>query len=106
MKTNIGVEVKAPEKKCEDIRCPFHGSLSTYGRTFTGTVASDKMSRTVSVVWERRVHIPKYERYEKRRSKVKAHNPDCMNAKEGDKVTIIQCRPISKTKQFVVIERQ
>ncbi len=105
MKENIGIEVKAPEKACTDKHCPFHGSLSVHGRIFTGEVVSDRMSKSVSVMWERTIYVPKYERYEKKRSKVKAHNPECIDAKKGDKVKIMQCRPISKTKHFVVIEK-
>jgi small subunit ribosomal protein S17 len=52
----------------------------------------------------RRVYVPKYERYLNRRSKVKAHNPVEISAKEGDTVIIKECRPISKTKKFVVVE--
>lgn len=78
--------------------------LSIRGRKFTGTVVSDKMSKTVTVEWERRKYIPKYERYEKRRTKVKAHNPEEIDAKVGDKVIIAETRPISKTKNFVVIK--
>ncbi len=77
---------------------------SVRGKSFTGTVVSAKMHRTVVVEWERRVLIPKYERYEKRRSKISAHNPDELNAKEGDLVRIKETRPVSKTKNFVVIE--
>lgn len=93
------------ETKCKDRNCPFHGSLKTRGRIFTGTVVSDRMHRTVVVQWERRHYLPKYERYEKRRTKLKAHNPSCINAKEGDTVKIAECRPLSKTKNFVVIEK-
>jgi small subunit ribosomal protein S17 len=78
--------------------------LKVHGREFVGVVTSDKMSRTVTVAWDRRQFIPKYERYEKKLSKVKAHNPESINAKEGDKVRIKECRPLSKTKNFVVIE--
>lgn len=79
-------------------------TISTRGRTFTGTVIRDKMSKTVTVEWERRKYIPKYERYEKRRTRVKAHNPENINAKEGDIVKIKETRPLSKTKNFIVIE--
>jgi small subunit ribosomal protein S17 len=48
--------------------------------------------------------IAKYERYEKRRSKIHAHNPSCLDAKAGDRVKIAECRPISKTKSYVVVE--
>ncbi len=65
---------------------------------------SDKAQRTVTVEWNRRVYVPKYERYQKKRSKVKAHNPEEIDAKEGDEVIIKECRPISKTKKFIVVE--
>lgn len=78
--------------------------ISTRGRKFTGKVISDKMSKTVTVQWERRKYIPKYERYEKRRTKVKAHNPEEINAKKGDFVIIMETRPLSKTKNFIVTQ--
>lgn len=77
---------------------------STRGKTFTGKVIADKMSRTVVVEWERKHFVSKYQRYEKRRTKVKAHNPEDINAKTGDLVTIAQTRPISKTKNFIVVK--
>ena len=79
-------------------------SLSLRGRTFVGTVISARMQKTVTVEWERKHFLKKYERYEKRKSKVKAHNPESVNAKEGDVVKIMECRPISKTKNFIVVE--
>ncbi len=78
--------------------------LKLRGRTFVGAVISSKMQKTVAVEWERRHYLKKYERYEKRRSRVKAHNPASINAKEGDIVRIMECRPLSKTKNFVVVE--
>lgn len=78
-------------------------TIKTRGRTFTGVVTSDKMSKTVTVRWERRHYIPKYERYEKRKSIVKAHVPEGMELVVGDIVAIKETRPISKTKNFIVI---
>jgi len=78
--------------------------LSLRGRIFEGKVISDKMHKTVTVEWERRKFVPKFERYEKRRTKVKAHNPESINAKTGDLVIIMETRPLSKTKNFIVIE--
>ena len=101
---NIGIDVKLPKQKCDDKNCPFHGNLTCRGRFFTGTVVSDKMRKTVVAEWIRRHYIKKYERYEKRRTKMKVHNPTCINAKEGDIVSIIECRPLSKTKNFVIVE--
>lgn len=92
------------EKTCNDKNCPNHGTLSLRGRIFTGTVVSDRMSKTAVVEWPRTHYLTKYERYEKRRTKLKVHNPECINAKEGHKVKIAECRPLSKTKNFVIIE--
>lgn len=91
-------------KDCEDAHCPLHRGLSARGRTFVGTVIDAKMQRTASVQWNRVYFRPKYERYEKRRTRVKAHNPDCINARKGDIVEISECRPVSKTKKFVIMK--
>ncbi|MAH33380.1 30S ribosomal protein S17 [archaeon] len=90
--------------KCEDSNCPVHGRLKCRGRSFTGTVISTRMQKTAVVEWERRNYLRKYERFEKRRSKVMAHNTVCINAKEGDIVKIMECRPLSKSKNFVIVE--
>ena len=103
-KKGIGLEGVKADKSCSDKNCPFHGNLTVHGRILTGIVTSDKMSKTVIVAWARRVYVPKYERYEKRRSSVKVHNPSCINAKKGDLVRIFESRPLSKTKHFVVVE--
>lgn len=79
-------------------------NISLRGQEFVGTVISAKAHRTVTVSWNRRRFVPKYERYEKRRSKVAAHNPDHIAAQEGDVVRIRGSRPLSKTKHFVVTE--
>ncbi len=102
---NIGIEAKPPEKTCKDVKCPWHGKLPIRGRVFVGKVVSDKASKTVIVRWDYHHYIPKYERYERRHTKVAAYNPECINAKEGDIVKIAECRPLSKTKKFVVIEK-
>ena len=95
-----------PKETCTDNVCPFHGSLRVHGRQFIGRVTSDKMSKTITVEWDRRRFVPKYERYAKARSKIKAHNPPCINAKEGDVVKVMETRPLSKTKNFVVMQVQ
>jgi small subunit ribosomal protein S17 len=77
--------------------------LSTRGRSFTGIVISNRMAKTVTVEWERRKYVPKYQRYEKRRTRVKAH--DEIGVKVGERVEIVETRPISKTKNFLVIRK-
>ncbi len=103
---DIGLNVKVPEKECDDVNCPFHGSLPVRGQILEGKVVSDKAPKTVVVLRSYLKEIAKYERYEKRRSRIHAHNPPCINAKVGDIVKIAECRPLSKTKSFVVVEKR
>ena len=104
MTKDIGLDVKVPDKECNDVNCPFHGNLPVRGQVFTGSVVSSKMSATLVVKRTFEKLVTKYERYEKRQSKLHAHNPPCIDAKEGDIVKVAECRPLSKTKKFVVIE--
>ena len=72
-------------------------------RTVVGRVVSDKMDKTVSVAVERLIKHPVYGKYIRRTTKVLAH--DASNeCKEGDRVTISECRPISKTKSWTVVD--
>lgn len=102
---NIGIKTEFPKTKCEDRNCPFHGSLRVRNKTIQGTVLSTKMQKTAIVGWEWICFLKKVERYEKRITKVKAHSPLCIDAKEGDIVRIAQCRPLSKSKNYVIIEK-
>ncbi|KAA3629671.1 MAG: 30S ribosomal protein S17 [Proteobacteria bacterium] len=72
-------------------------------RTLTGRVVSNKMDRTITVLVERREPHPIYGKYIRRSTKLHAHdaNNEC---NEGDTVTIEQCRPISKTKAWCLVE--
>jgi len=103
---NIGIESAAHEKvpKSNDPKDPFFGALKVRGRIFTGTVISDRMQKTATIEWPRRKFNKKYERFEVRRTRVKAHNPESIGARTGDTVTIAETRPLSKTKTFVIIK--
>ena len=94
-------------KKEKQSKVFYKGGKPIYlrGRVFEGIVVSDKMQNTVTIEWPRIAYIPKYERYEKKRSRVHAHNPVEISAKVGDKVKIAECRQIAKTVSFVVIEK-
>ena len=72
-------------------------------RTIEGRVVSNKMAKTVTVLLERQVPHPLYGKIVRRSTKVHAHdeNGQC---KEGDLVRIAECRPLSKTKNWRVIE--
>ncbi|MBW1742746.1 MAG: 30S ribosomal protein S17 [Deltaproteobacteria bacterium] len=102
---NIGVDVPPPKEFCEDPNCPFHGTLPVRGQTMDVIVVSDKMQKSAVVKREYFHPIKKYERLEKRTSKFMVHSPTCVGAASGDKVKIIECRPLSKTKSFVIIQR-
>jgi len=90
---------------CKDNHCSTHGSVRTHGRALTATVTSARAQKTATVELERRYFVPKYERYERRKTKLSAHNPDCIDAKPGDIVRLVECRPISKTKHFIITEK-
>ena len=99
------ITAKKPKKTCNDVDCPFHGTLSLRGHTLEGIVVSDKMEKTIIVRRDYLNYVPKYKRYERRRSNVAAHSPPCLNIKTGDRVRLAECRSISKTVSFVVIEK-
>lgn len=75
----------------------------TGGKVFSGVVVSDKMKDTIVVAVTRYVKHPKYKKFQKLLKKYHAH--DAGNTKAiGDKVQIKECKPISKTKRFELIE--
>ena len=69
----------------------------------TGRVISNKMDKTITVLLERRVKHPIYGKFIRRSTKVHAHdeNNEC---REGDTVVVQQCRPLSKTKTWQLVE--
>jgi small subunit ribosomal protein S17 len=72
-------------------------------RTVSGVVLSDKMDKTATVMIERKVKHPLYGKYIKRSTKLHVHdeNNDCGI---GDTVSITECRPMSKTKSWTLVE--
>lgn len=101
---DIGVDVQAPAAECSDPHCPFHGGFPVRGQVIDGQVVSTRMERSARVQREYLRYVPKYERYEKRTSSYNVHAPPCLNVQVGDRVKIMECRPLSKTVSFVVIE--
>jgi small subunit ribosomal protein S17 len=71
-------------------------------RTLTGTVLSNKMDKTITVVVERLIKHPTYGKYVRRSTKLLAHdeNNEC---NEGDTVAIVQCRPLSRRKSWTLV---
>ncbi len=101
----IKVEANVLSKKCDDKKCPIHNGLSLRGRVFRGKVVSKDTHKTARVQLSRIRPVRKYERFEHRTSKFSVHNPLCLDCNVGDDVKIVECRPISKTKKFVIIEK-
>lgn len=78
---------------------------NTTRKQLSGTVVSDKMTKTVTVLVNRFVKHAKYGKFMNISKKYKAHDEEG-TYKMGDKVTIEECRPISKDKSFKVIGKQ
>jgi small subunit ribosomal protein S17 len=72
-------------------------------KTRVGVVVSNKMTKTAVVAVERQVQHPVYKKYIKRTTKFKAHD-EKNECSIGDKVKIIEVRPLSKTKRWRVVE--
>jgi len=104
---NIGMKIFTPDEAFKgnyiDKKCPFRGQISIRGRILRGTVVSTKMDRTLIVRRDYLHWIKKYKRFEKRHKNIPCHCSPCFRVKEGDIVTIGQCRPLSKTIRFNVI---
>ena len=107
-KTILGV--KAPALKAgtadiaEDKNCPFYGQINVKKANLVGTIIKKDANGSATIEWEYSRFVPKYERYEFRRSRVRVHNPASINAQIGERVLAARTRPISKTKHHVIIK--
>ena len=96
--------VKAPAKDCTDRKCPFHGEINVKGEFLKGKIVKKDINRSATVEWFRSQYIPKYERYQIRRSRLRTHNPACINAAIGQEVLLAKTRPLSKNKNHVILQ--
>ena len=103
----IGIDVKRPTGEWDgDENCPFYGSLRLRGQMFEGVVSGVGMQKTITIERNNVRYMKKYERFEKRTSALSAHLPSCIGDVEiGDTVRVMECRPLSKTVSFCVIEK-
>ena len=104
---DIGIDVKKPEGEWDgNDNCPFFGSLRVRGQIISGVVSSKGMRDTVVVERQTTRYMKKFERYEKRTRRYPAHVPSCIGElNPGMSVRIMECRPLSKTVKFCVIEK-
>jgi small subunit ribosomal protein S17 len=96
--------IKAPKKTCTDKKCPFHGQLSVKKELFRGTVIKKDANHSATIEWHYSHPVPKYERHEIRRSRLRVHNPPCIDAQIGQQVLAAKTRPLSKVKNHVIIQ--
>jgi len=109
MSRNIGIPgVVAPVgKECNDNFCPFHGDTRIRGKITQGVVVSKKSRNTVIIRMDYVQFIKKYQRYERRNSRLACHLPECLRSEinVGDTVRVGESRKISKTKAFIVLNK-
>lgn len=107
---SIGLGFKTPDDAVEgnyvDKKCPFTGNVSIRGRILKGLVISTKMKRTIIVRRDYLHYITKYRRFEKRHKNIAVHCSPAFHVKDGDVVTIGECRPLSKTVRFNVVAHE
>ena len=107
---SIGLGIKTPAAAIEgnyvDKKCPFTSDVSIRGRVLKGLVISTKMKRTIVVRRDYLHYITKYRRFEKRHKNIAVHCSPAFTVKDGDLVTIGQCRPLSKTVRFNVVAHE
>src|SRR3989338_6395140 len=97
---------KGPSKACTDKKCPYHGLINVKEEILHCKVIKKDVNHSATIEWFRSFYVPKYERYEVRRSRLKVHNPECIDAQIGEKVVVAKSRPLSKTKNHIIIGRQ
>jgi len=106
MTRDIGLGVAEPPREPAegDMKNPFNGTLPIRGRLFEGTVISASARNTVVVERDAPAYIPKFKRYARSRRRIHAHVPSNIDAGVGARVMAAECRPVSKSVSFVVVE--
>ena len=97
---------RAIEGSYTDKKCPFTGLISIRGHILKGLLISTKINNTIIVRRDNLHYITKYRRFEKRHKNIAAHCSPAFEVKEGDVVTIGQCRPLAKTVRFNVVAHE
>ena len=106
MTKNIGLPVKEPKKEAveNESNNPFNGSLAIRGKLFEGIVINAKAKGTAVIQKESPIYFTKFNRFGRSKNKIHAHIPSNLNVQEGDHVVAAECRQISKSVSFVVVE--
>ncbi len=100
--------IPAPERAYDsqyyDKNCPFTGGLVVKKELLMGKVIKKDTNKSATIEWNRPSYVPKYERFALKRSRLRVHNPPCLDAQIGQKVLVARTRPLSKTKHHVIIQ--
>lgn len=111
MSRNIGIpgiiSPKVKMEECNDQCCPYHGTTRIRGKITKGIIVSKKSRNTVIIRRDYVQFVKKYQRYERRNTRLACHLPNCLSheIKIGDLVRVGESRKISKTKAFIVLEK-
>lgn len=111
MSRNIGIPGVVPPKvkteECKDESCPYHGNTRIRGKITKGIIVSKKSKNTVIIRRDYVQFIKKYQRYERRNTRLACHLPNCLihDIAIGDLVRVGESRKISKTKAFIVLDK-
>jgi small subunit ribosomal protein S11e len=105
---SIGLGFRTPKAAVNgtyiDKKCPFTGDVSIRGRIMRGIVHSNKMKRSIIIRRNYLHFVQKYQRYMKRHKNFAVHCSPAFEPKLGDEVIVGQCRPLSKTVRYNVLE--
>ena len=105
---NVGLGFKTPKAamngKYVDKKCPFTGNVSIRGRLMRGVVHSTACKRSIVIRRDYLHYVQKYQRYMHRHKNFSVHCSPCFEPKVGDEVIVGQCRPLSKTIRYNVLQ--
>lgn len=102
---NIGIGTRRPPgPACDDHNCPHHGRLSVRGKLFDGRVTGAKARQTATLQKDMPIYFAKFKRYARGKSTIHAHVPKCVEVEAGDSVLAAECRPLSKSVSYVIVE--
>jgi small subunit ribosomal protein S11e len=105
---NVGLGFRTPKDASNasyvDKKCPFTGNVSIRGRILRGKVVSTSMKRSLVMRRDYLHFIQKYQRYQKRHRNFTVHCSPAFSPTAGDEVIVGQCRPLSKTIRYNVLQ--
>ena len=100
----FGISAPKVAAPITDKKDPFYGEIAVKKEFIRGKVIKKDTNRSATIEWMRSLYVPKYERYEIRRSRLHVHNPESVHAEVGQLVLVARSRPLSKTKHHIILK--